>query len=192
MSLSDCLEGVDSAGILFPIRGVTSVSAQTVKYQKSSLHDLHDLAETTLSNNLEQFKVLQFQAPLLVLHKGDPDLDRPGTKLQIQPLSPSLTRNPVLVGMSRGSFLVVFLAELGIVHIRLRLFETRMDFDRTEEDVLTPTGTRPGSGISKVKLYRQLRLPGHIKLESGVVTSPEGVLRGPRYGIDEDLVLFEI
>src|SRR5699024_3006954 len=110
-------------------------------------------------------EVLQFQAALLVLHKGNPDLERPGTKLQIQPLSPELTHIPLLLGMSCGSLLVVLLAELGVVHIRLSLFETGMYFDCTEEDVFASTGAGSGSGVSKVELYCQFRLPGNVELE---------------------------
>ena len=172
VGLADCLEGVDSASIL--------------------LHDLHDLAETTLTHNLEQVEVFQLQTALLVFHKRDTDLDRTGSKLQVQPFGTLLAQLTPLLLVSDGSLLVVLLAQLGVLDVGLGLFETRVNLACAQEDIFTPSGARPGCRVAQVQLHVQLGFPRHIELEGCVVASPQRALGSARHRIHEDLVLFEI
>ena len=94
--------------------------------------------------------------------------------------------------MSCGGLLVIFLAELRILHIWLALFEARVDLACAQEDILTPSGTRPGSRVAQIQLYIQLGLPGHIELEGCIVPSPQWALWSSRHSIHKDLILFEI
>lgn len=172
VSLSDGLEGVDSASIL--------------------LHDLHDFTKTTLAHDLQQVEILHLEAALPVLDERDADLDRASSELEIQPLSTQLTQVTLLLGMSSRCLLVVFLAQLRVFDKWLSLLEARLHLDRTQENILAPTGTSPGSWVAQVQLYIQFGLPRNIEFECCVVTRPKGILRGTRDGIDKDLVLFEI
>ena len=62
MCFSDSLEGVDSAGITLPVREkLISSSLRDKSGKEYSLH-LHDLAETTLSDDLEQLDGDEIQA----------------------------------------------------------------------------------------------------------------------------------
>lgn len=172
MRLSDSLEGVDPASIF--------------------LHDLHDLAETALAHNLQQVKVFHLEAALSVLNERDADLDRASAELEIQPFGTQLTQVTLLLGMSSSGLLVVLFAQLRIFNKRLSLLEARLHLDRTQEDILAPTGTRPGCRVAQVQLYIQFGLSRHIELECCVVARPKGVLRTTRHGIDENLILLEI
>lgn len=172
VSLADGLEGVDSAGIL--------------------LHDLHDLAETTLTHDLQQVKVLHLQAALPVLDERDTNLDRPTAELEIQPFGTKLTRLAFLFGVSGGGLLIVLLAQLGVLDEWLSFLEPRVHLDRSQEDILTPASTRPGRRVAQIQLNIQFSLSRHIELEGCAVTRPQGVLGRTRDGIHENLVLFEI
>lgn len=130
VSFSNGLEGVDPASIL--------------------LHDLHDFAKTALTHDLQQVKILHLEAALPVLDERDADLDRASAELEVQPLGTQLTQVPLLLSMSSGGLLIVLLAQLGIFDKRLSFLEARLHFDRTQEDILAPTGTSPGCGVAQV------------------------------------------
>jgi hypothetical protein len=68
VGFADRLEGVDSVGITLPDKVLVRTSG--LDYQQNLLY-LHDLAKTTLTNNLQKIKVLDFKRSLSVLHKVD-------------------------------------------------------------------------------------------------------------------------
>jgi len=172
VSLANGLEGVDSAGIL--------------------LHDLHDFAETALTHDLQQVKVLHLQAALPVLNERDTNLDRATTELEIQPFGTQLTSLAFLFCVSGGGLLVVLLAQLGVLHEWLSFLKPRVHLGRSQEDILTAASTRPGRRVAQVQLNIQLGLSRNVELEGCAVTRPQGVFGSTRYGIHENLVLLEI
>lgn len=73
--LTNGLEGVDAAGIFLPVdllvHGILIFRCKRHEH----LHNLHDLSETTLTNDLQQVEVLQLHAAVLVFDKRYADSD---------------------------------------------------------------------------------------------------------------------
>jgi hypothetical protein len=138
---------------------------------------LHDLSETALANDLEQFEVVNGQTVLSVLDKVDSNLHLTAAKLDIDPVSASLA------GCCGLSLLVLAIA---------LLLETRVDLQSSNKNVLVSAGVGRCGRVANVKRDGQISHARHIEFVLCVAASPQGVFWCTGHGVDENLLLVEI
>jgi hypothetical protein len=138
---------------------------------------LHDLSKTSLSDNLEKLEVVNRQSVLSHFNKVYADLHLTSAKLNIDPVSTSLTSCCVL--------------PLLILAVPL-LLKARVDSQSSNEDILVSASVRRSGRVANVEGNIEISHSGNIELVLCVAASPQWVLWCTGNGIDEDLLLVEI